>query len=118
MPTKSARACLFGESALEGQMKLTDANIRQLAVPAKGHRIYFDDAVGSFGVRVTAAGTRSFLLDYRTAAGRQRRYTIGTYPAWQVAAARKEAARLKATIRANGADPVGELQGERTAPTM
>ena len=71
-----------------------------------------------FGIRVTCAGSKAFVLNYRTRAGRERRYTIGAFPDWGTAAARTEAKRLKQQIHANGADPVGELQSERNAPTV
>jgi integrase len=99
-------------------MKLTDSKIRTLTPPAKGNRIEWDDTVGGFGVRITAAEARSFVLDYYTTAGRRRRFTIGSCSEWQCAAARKEAARLKTQIKANGVDPVGEIEGERAAPTV
>jgi integrase len=99
-------------------VKLTDSSIKTIPTPEKSNRITFDDAVKGFGVRVTAAGARSFILDYRTVAGRQRRFTIGSCIEWHTATARQEAKRLKAAIRANGADPVGEIEGERTAPTV
>ena len=71
-----------------------------------------------FGCRVTAAGARAFILNYRTNSGRERRYTIGAFPDWRTAAAREEAKRLKGEIRTNGADPVGELKSARNDPTV
>ena len=47
-----------------------------------------------FGARITAAGAISFVLNYRVA-GRERRLTIGRYPAWLVERARKEAKDLR-----------------------
>jgi integrase len=97
--------------------KLTDRIVKTLPSPAKGSRIFYDEAVSGFGVRVTAAGTKAFVLNYRTRAdGRERRYTIGGYPDWSTGAARDEARRLKRAID-GGADPVGELQATRQAPT-
>src|SRR5262245_38794107 len=91
--------------------KLTDAIMKGLKSPAKGNRIEYDTEVKGFGGRVTANGARAFVLNYRTKAGRERRYTIGTFPEWTTLAARKEAARLKREIQA-GADPVAELKEE------
>jgi integrase len=98
-------------------MKLTDASVRALPEPETGNKITFDEALKRFGVRVTAAGARSFVLVYRTA-GRQRCYTIGAFPDWQTSAARQEAKRLKMQIRATNADPIGEIESERSAPTV
>src|ERR1700676_1305782 len=88
--------------------KFDDKVVRQLPSPATGNRIAYDhgkDAVRGFGVRVTAAGAKSFILNY-TIAGRERRMTIGAYPAWSVAAARDQAKSLRRQIDA-GTDPLG-----------
>ena len=55
---------------------LTDAVIKRLPLPAKGNRVHYDE-IGGFGVRVTAGGARSFVLNYVTRAGRERRLTLG-----------------------------------------
>lgn len=94
--------------------KLTDGNggtIAKAAPPAKGQRFIFDDhrdAPRGFGMRITAAGGRAFVLKYAFD-GRQRRKTIGAWPTWTLAAARDEAAKLRRRID-EGIDP---LQAER-----
>src|SRR5262245_45001887 len=99
-------------------MRLTDTEVRQLAAPERGNKITFDDTVKGFGVRVTAANARAFILDYRRKLdGKQRRITIGSFPDWSTTAAREEAKRLKREID-GGADPVGEQKEARAAPTM
>jgi integrase len=99
-------------------LRLTDRTVKTLPCPASGNRIYFDDLVRGFGCRVTAAGARAFVLDYRRKAdGLQRRYTIGSAPEWTVLAAREEAKRLKREID-GGADPIGEHRETRAASTM
>jgi site-specific recombinase XerD len=98
-------------------MRLTDKMIKGLPAPERGNRIVYDDDIGGFGIRVTAAGARSFILTYWSA-GRQRRYTIGRYPDWPLATARAEAKKLKLGLRANGSDPLARLELERNAPTM
>jgi integrase len=98
--------------------RLTDALVRALERPAAGNRITYDSELKGFGARVTAAGSIGFIVNYRRRAdGLERRYTIGAYPAWSVAAARKKAAELKRHID-NGGDPVGEHAIERGAPTI
>ena len=96
--------------------RLIDTVVRTLPSPATGNRITYDDAVKGFGVRTTAAGAKSFVLNYR-AGGRERRYTIGSVPDWTVRAAREKAKELKRRID-NGEDPMAERHAERTAPTM
>jgi integrase len=97
--------------------RLTDAAVRRLAFPPRGNRITYDADVKGFGIRVTAAGARAFVLTYRTHAGRQRRYTIGSFPDWQTTAAREEARRLKRAIDGGG-DPLADLTAARGAPTV
>jgi Arm DNA-binding domain len=93
-------------------MKLSDAAVKRLATPAKGNKVYYDDDVKGFGCRVTANGSPSFVLNYRTKTGRERRYTIGGFPSWTVKAAGDEAKALKRSVEAGG-DPQGELRGQR-----
>jgi integrase len=96
---------------------LNDSMAKSLPVPDRGSKVYYDDRLSGFGVRVTAAGARSFILNYRTRAGRERRITIGSAGHWRCAAARDEARRLK-TIIDSGGDPLGDYEAERAAPTM
>jgi integrase len=99
---------------------LTDSLVRNLTPPDHGNRIVYDDTDGlpGFGIRVTAAGNRSFILNYRVkGSGRERRYTIGSAASWTAAAARKEAKRLRVVIDGGG-DPQGDIDTDRTAPTM
>jgi integrase len=99
-------------------MKLTDGMVRdKLAAPEKGNRITYDEKVKGFGCRVTSAGARSFILNYSTDSGRERRLTIGSFPDWSVAAARMEAKRLKREID-QGFDPLAEKQAIRSAPSV
>jgi integrase len=90
--------------------------VDDLEPPADGNRITYDTEVKGFGVRVTSAGAKAFILNYR-AGGRERRFTIGSYPDWKVKAARDEAKALKRRID-RGEDPMGDRHAERAAPTM
>jgi integrase len=97
--------------------RLTDAAIRRLRAPSRANRITYDADVAGFGIRITAADARSFVLNYRTRSGRERRFTIGSYPNWRTTAAREEARRLHRIIDAGG-DPLARIETERDAPTM
>ncbi len=97
--------------------KLTDSVVKNLPLPTDGNRIEYDSEVKGFGCRVTAAGARSFVLNYRTKAGRERRYTIGQFPTWKVAAAKAEAAELRKRVD-RGEDPLGDIAAVRLAPTV
>jgi integrase len=115
---EAARGALvrLGPSTVPKGVRLSDAICRRLAPPAKGQHITWDDPAG-FGLRVTAAGAKSFVLNYRTKAGRARRVTIGAFPTWSTSSARDEARRLKRLVD-QGEDPLGVVQEEREAPTM
>ena len=96
--------------------RITDKAVRDMEPPATGNRRIYDTDIKGFGVRVTAAGAKAFILNYYVH-GRERRYTIGSYPDWSVQAARKEAAELKRVID-KGDDPLETRQVNRAAPTM
>jgi integrase len=95
--------------------KLTDEFARG-APTTTTTKIHYDGEVKGFGLRVTKAGARSFVLNYR-ANGVERRFTIGSYPDWKVSAARQEAMRLKRLVD-QGFDPMSERHEDRAAPTM
>jgi len=58
-------------------MRLTDQAVKRLPAPKRGNKVTFDDVVKSFGCRVTAAGQRAFVLNYRRKVdGRQRQITL------------------------------------------
>ncbi|TGT42628.1 site-specific integrase [Mesorhizobium sp. M8A.F.Ca.ET.165.01.1.1] len=97
--------------------KLTDTIVDTLALPATGNKITYDEGVKGFGIRVTAAGARSFILNYRTRSGLERRYTIGSRPDWKTIPAREEAKNLKKQIDV-GADPMGVVAASRDAKTV
>jgi integrase len=97
--------------------RLTDATVKRLPVPATGNRIHYDADVKGFGARVTAGGHRAFVLTYYNRRGRQRRYTIGSFPDWSVTGAREEARKLKRQID-QGGDPLADIEAERGAPTV
>ena len=99
------------------QQRLTDALIKRLPVPARSNRITYDSDVPGFGARVTTGGARSFILNYVTRSGRERRLTIGSCSDWRATAARAEAKRLRQVID-QGGDPLSDIDAERQAPTM
>jgi integrase len=102
-------------------MKLNEATVESLPIPISGNRVhYFPDAIiqgqkapRGFGVRVTAAGVRSFVMNYRVA-HRERRYTIGQWPDWKVISAIREARELRMRID-RGEDPLSERRAAAAA---
>jgi integrase len=70
-----------------------------------------------FGLRISGTGKKTFVIQYKDAAGRSRRHTIGSYGPITVEQARTEAKRLLAEV-ALGGDPASARKAERAAPSM
>ncbi len=96
--------------------RLTTRFIDSIKPPKDGRAEYWDEGVPGFGLRVTPAGRRSWVLMYRSARG-QRRWTFGTYPALPLAAARDRAKEALQVV-AKGGDPAGQKASDRRAPTV
>jgi integrase len=88
------------------RIKLTAAAVDKLKAPASGRSEYFDASFPGFGVRVTDKGKKSWIVFYRLH-GRQRRLTLGSYPAVTLATARKLASDALEKVEA-GVDPAEE----------
>jgi integrase len=96
---------------------ITDALAKRLPAPPAGNKVFYDDATPGFGVRVTAAGARSYVFGYQTKSGRKRMLTIGAIDNWRAVAAREEARAHKRIVQ-QGGDPQGDLAAMRDAPTI
>jgi len=96
--------------------KISDKVAKNLKPPQNGNRIRYDTQIPGFGIRITAAGAVSFILNYHVH-GRERRFTIGKYPELSVLAARNRALELRGKVSA-GIDPLEEREQDRTQPTM
>lgn len=106
-------------------IRITDKLVRELPSPPSGNRITYDDphagpgrdkGVSGLGIRVTANGVKTFVLNYRVE-GRERRMAIGRYPDWSVEAARDKARSLRRKVD-DGADPLSARVEKRQAPTI
>src|SRR4051812_31558233 len=106
-------------------IKLTDAAVKSLPAPAHGNKIHYDSELAGFGVRVTGAGAKSYIFNYRTRGSQtERRITIGRAldgssgkTVWKTSAARERARALRIE-RDAGADPMGGLREVRSALTV
>jgi integrase len=88
-------------------MKLTERRIETLQCPAgKKDVMVFDDEQAGLGVRVTAGGGKSFLVQYRHA-GEKRRVPLGSCSAISLASARKAAQAIMGDV-AKGLDPASD----------
>jgi hypothetical protein len=83
--------------------QLTDISIRKLKPSSDRQYEVWDTLVRGFGVRVSPKGTKSFVLLYRVGR-RQRRLTIGRYPAVSLSNARKKAQAAVGEV-ISGEDP-------------
>src|SRR4051794_32806290 len=89
--------------------KLTDTFCKRVPPPKSGHVIQWDGALEGFGLRITASGHRSFVLNYRLFK-KQRRFTIGKFPdEYSATIARARANQLSQGIQ-EGRDPFAEEQ--------
>jgi integrase len=104
--------------------KLNEETIKRLPVPVRGNRVvYFAGATiqgakapRGFGVRVTAAGARAFVLNYRLR-GREYRFTIGGWPDWSALKAVREARHLRQRVD-RGENPLEDRASSSTAVTV
>ncbi|MES2339898.1 MAG: integrase family protein [Pseudomonadota bacterium] len=88
------------------KLNLTKQAIDKVAKPGTGTVIYVDTRVKGFGLRVTASGAASFIVQGMVKGqSKERRITIGTYGAWTVEAARRRAEEIKHQFE-DGIDPV------------
>ena len=78
------------------KLKLTKTNIDKVRKPHEKTTIYFDTETKGFGLRITAGGAASFVVQ-GTVAGQSKeaRITIGSYGAWTVDDARRKAEEYK-----------------------
>ena len=85
---------------------LTEASVQRIKAPDSGRREHFDSIVPGFALRVTGTGHKSWVMYYRRD-GRNRRYTIGTYPAIELKEAREIARSVHLQAR-QGGDPAAD----------
>lgn len=86
--------------------------------PASRDRFVWDTEVRGFGLKVSAAGTKTYVLQYRTAAGRSRRYSIGKHGSpWTCDEARGRAVTLLRDLAA-GTDPLEEKAAAKAVVTV
>jgi integrase len=88
-------------------MKLTVKTTDALRLaPGERDKIWFDDDIAGWGLRVRDGGKRVWIFQYAIG-GRTRRLTFGTYPAMSVTTAREQAEQLHAQTKL-GRDPARE----------
>jgi hypothetical protein len=96
--------------------KLTKRTVDQ-AVPTGDDYMVWDSLLPGFGLRVSPRGTRTYLCQYRTQRGTQRRYRIGRHGPLTPDQARTEAQKVLALVQL-GKDPGHEREEHRKAATF
>ncbi len=97
-------------------VRLTETAIRKRAaeVAATGGRCDMTDPeCPGLRLRLSAGGSRTWVLACRDREGRMRRFPIGSYQAMGLAAARTAARALHAKVKQDGADPIAQRKRER-----
>ena len=87
-------------------MKLTKTAVEKLKPPAAGQAFFRDDELRGFALRITAAGTKSYVVE-KLVGRKVRRITIGRANVLSAEVARKRAQEMLGKI-AGGRDPVEE----------
>jgi integrase len=88
------------------QVKLNKSSIDKLQPPSSGYSLFWDDAMPGFGLRITTAGVRSFIVQKRID-GKEHRATLGRYGVLTPEQARREAQKFLGQV-AQGVDPIAE----------
>ena len=88
--------------------------------PTGKDRVYWDDRMPGFGLRVQPSGIRAYVVQYRNAQRRSRRLTIGKHGAVTAEGAREIARQILNEVhdRKDPRDPVADRRALIKAPTM
>jgi len=93
-------------------MNITKAKIEKLPTPETGQKIYRDEVLKGFGIRISSGGTKTFFVEKRIE-GRVKRISIDKYPVLTVEEARIEAKVLLGKI-AKGENPIAEKRDDES----
>ncbi|WP_454756886.1 tyrosine-type recombinase/integrase [Cupriavidus campinensis] len=93
--------------------RLTKSFVDKLVPPATGYALYWDEQDRGFGIRITAAGKRTYIVQGRVN-GKSARITIGSHDPWTCDNARKEARDLLMSMD-KGIDPRDTRKEEAAA---
>jgi integrase len=100
-------------------LSFTDAKIKDLKANPQKDLVIFDSNVNSpsgFGVKVAKSGNKTFIFQY-SIAGKRRRMTLGSFPAFSTKAAREAAFKAKFAVE-TGVDPIRERNAQKLHVTL
>src|SRR4029078_10505884 len=106
LPIGSAGKNQLPVRATMPRAKLTKSAIDALPIPPRD-TVYWDNGCPGFGVKVTPKGRQAFLVLYRGAGSRLRKYTLCSYVRGTLRQARAAALKIFAA-RTEGRDPAAE----------
>ena len=93
-------------------MNFTDRNTARLELPSgSSDRVWWDDDISGFGLRIREGGTRNWIYRYRIGS-KQRSLILGSATSVPLSVARKNASTLEARIRL-GEDPALDRQNAK-----
>jgi hypothetical protein len=91
----------------KNRIRLTKRSIESLPASTPA-RVWYDDKLTGFGVRVMPSGRRFYFARYRNKHGRSRWFTIGEHGKVTADAARAMAQRILQTVAVDASDPSAE----------
>ncbi len=97
--------------------KLTKRLIDTLR-PGQFDLVLWDDALPGFGVRIKPSGKGAYIIQYRNAERRSRRFTVGRVEVLTPEEARLSARALLSAVTTKKADPAGERDKVAATPTI
>lgn len=86
--------------------------------PGDSDLVVWDDALPGFGVRLKPSGKGAYVIQYRNAERRSRRYTVGKIGVLTPDEARQAARALLSAVATKKADPAGDRDNVRATPTV
>lgn len=105
------------ENVMADTQRLTKKMVGE-AKPVEGRPTFlWDKELRGFGCKIEAAGTKSFIVQYRNSEGRKRRLVLGRFGVMTVEQARDEA-RIKLGDVARGLDPADEKAATKAGLTV
>lgn len=96
----------------EELMKINKSNVESADLPVGKDQVFYrDDQLKGFALRVTATGTKSFVVE-KNIGNKVRRITLGKFGALTAEQARKEAQKIIGQI-ASGGDPIADKRADK-----
>ena len=86
--------------------------------PGDTDLVLWDDALAGFGLRLKRSGAGAYIIQYRNAERRSRRFTVGKVGVLTPEEARKAARALLSGVATGKADPAGEKATVKATPTV